>query len=387
MSAPVVIGAAMIPFGKHLERTVVDMGAEVARGALLDAGVSPGDIDSGFFANVLAGRLFGDSTVGQNVLWEVGINRIPVVNVENACTSGSTAFVLAYNAVQAGQAEAVMVVGSEKTVVPQLGLINSGQSELDTQLGLVAPAGFALRARRHMTEFGTTAEQLAAVSVKNRRHGSLNPAAQFRQLISLEEVLASPMIVDPLTRLQCCPNADGAAAIILASPDVARRAGLTPGDARWVEVRAALLVSGSYENPQDLSRWETDYRAARLAYERSGLGPEDLDLVECHDAFTIAEIYHYEALGLCPPGEGGRIAAAGETALGGRIPVNVSGGLLSRGHPPGATGLAQLVEVVTQLRGAAGDRQVESARAGLAHCMGGDKAADSKSCTVAVLAR
>jgi acetyl-CoA acetyltransferase len=387
MSRPVVLGAAMIPFGKHLERTVVDMGAEVARGALLDAALSPSDIDCGFFANVLAGRLFGDSTVGQNVLWEVGINRIPVVNVENACTSGSTAFVLAYNAVVAGQAEAVIAVGSEKTVVPQLGLINSGQTELDTQLGLVAPAGFALRARRHMTEFGTTPEQLAAVSVKNRRHGSLNAMAQFRDLISLEEVLDSPMIVDPLTRLQCCPNADGAAAVVLASPASARRAGLSPGDPRWIEVRTAVLATGSYENPQDLARWETDYRAAELAYERAGLGPEDLDLVECHDAFTIAEIYHYEALGLCPTGEGGRLAAAGETALGGRIPVNVSGGLLSRGHPPGATGLAQLVEVVTQLRGEAGERQVESARVGLAHCMGGDKAADSKSCTVAVLAR
>lgn len=387
MSRPVVLGVGMIPFGKHVQRSVVDMGAEVARMALRDAGLGSRDVDMGFFANVLAARLFGDSTVGQNVLWEVGIHRIPVVNVENACASGSTAFVLACNAVLAGQAEAVMVVGSEKTVVPQLGLINSGESELDTQFGLVAPAGFALRAKRHMIDFGTKPEQLAAVSVKNRRHGSLNPFAQFREPISLEEVLESPMIVDPLTRLQCCPNADGAAAVLVVSPAVARRAGLVSGHPRWIEVRAALLATGSYENPQDLSRWETDYRAAALAYERAAVGPEDLDLIECHDAFTIAEVAHYEALRICAPGEGGRLAEAGETALGGRIPVNTSGGLLSRGHPPGATGVAQLVEIVTQLRGEAGSRQVEDARIGLAHCMGGDKAADSKSCTVAVLSR
>lgn len=387
MSKPVVIGAGMMPFGKHPERTVVDMGAEVARAALLDAGLSPADIDLAFFSNVLAGRLFGDATIGQNVLWEVGISRIPVVNVENACTSGSTAFMLACTAIIAGQAEAVMVVGSEKTVVPQLGLINSGQTELDTQLGLVAPAGFALRANRHMADYGTTLEQMALVAVKNRRHGSLNPAAQFRQLITVEEVLLSPMIVDPLTRLQCCPNADGAAAVVVVSPDRARRAGLRPGGPRWVEALAALLVTGSYENPQDLSHWETDYRAASLAYERAGLVPSDVDLVECHDAFTIGEIIHCEALGLCPPGEGGALVESGATALGGRVPVNVSGGLLSRGHPTGATGVAQVVEIVQQLRGEAGLRQVDGARIGLAHCMGGDKAGDTKSCTVAVLGR
>lgn len=387
MSVPIVMGLGMMPFGKHPSRTIVDMGAEVARAALLDAGLSPADIDIAFFSNVLAGRLFGDATIGQNVLWEVGVNRIPVVNVENACTSGATAFMLAYNAVVADQAEAVMVVGSEKTVVPQLGLINSGQTELDTQLGLVAPAGFALRAQRHMADYGTTLEQLARVAVKNRMHGALNPAAMYRQPITVEEVLSSPMIVDPLTRLQCCPNADGAAAVVVASSGRARKAGLRPRDPRWIEVLAALLVTGSYENPQDLSRWETDYRAAGLAYERAGLGPGDVDLVECHDAFTIGEIIHCEALGLCPPGEGGLLVESGETALGGRVPVNVSGGLLSRGHPTGATGVAQILEIVQHLRGEAGLRQVEGAKIGLAHCMGGDKAGDTKSCTVAVLGR
>jgi len=378
MAQVAVIGLGMIPFGKHPERTLVDMAAEAACLALKDASIKPDQIEAAFFANGLASRLFGDMTVGQNVFWEVGINRIPIVNVENACTSGSTAFYLAYNAVAAGQIEVALVVGAEKMCVPEFGLINSGESELDTQLGLVAPAGFALRAVRHMTEFGTTPEQLAQVTVKNRRHAQNNPFAQFREQVTVEEVLSSPMIVDPLTRFQCCPIADGAAAVIVCSSTLARRLG------RAVNIETATLSTGSYENPQDLVRWETDYRGCKLAYDEAGIGPEDLDVVECHDAFTISEILHYEALGLCKPGEGGRLVAEGHTTLGGRIPVNVSGGLLSRGHPVGATGVAQVVEVVTQLRGDAGPRQVEGAKAGLAHCMGGDKAGDTKSCTVAV---
>ena len=379
MASAAVLGVGMIPFGKHPDMGVVDMGAEAAYRALKDAGVKPAQVEAGFFANAFASRLFGDITVGQNVFWELGINRIPVVNVENACTSGSTAFYLAYNAIAAGQAEVILVVGAEKLYVPEVGLLDSGAKELDTQLGLVAAASFALRAVRHMTDFGTTPEQLAQVAVKNRRHAQHNPYAQFRNLISVEEVLSEPMIVDPLTRAQCCPIADGAAAAVLCSPRMARRL------ERSVWVETAILSSGSYERPQDLSRWETDYRVCRLAYESAGIGSEDLDVVECHDAFTIAEILHYEALGLCSPGDGGKLVEEGYTELGGKIPVNPSGGLLSRGHPPGATGLAQVFEVVTQLRKEAGPRQVEGAKVGLAHCMGGDKAADTKSCTVAIL--
>jgi acetyl-CoA acetyltransferase len=230
-----------------------------------------------------------------------------------------------------------------------------------------------------MKEFGTTPQQLAQVAVKNRRHGNLNPFAQFREPITVEEVLNSPIIVEPFTRLQCCPNADGAAAAVVCSTSMAKKL------SRAVNVEAAILCTGSYENPQDLTHWETDYRACRLAYEKAGIGPKDLDVVECHDAFTISEILHYEALGLCPKGEGGKLVERGETALGGRIPVNVSGGLLSRGHPVGATGVAQIIEIVTQLRNEAGARQVEGAKVGLAHCMGGDKAADTKSCTIVVL--
>ena len=371
-----VIGVGMIPFGKHLEETLVDLGSEAAYMALKDADLNPKNVEIGFFANGFAGRLFGDFTIGQNVFWNVGINSIPVVNVENACTSGSTAFYLAYNAVVAGQVGVALAVGAEKLYVPELGLLNSGQTELDTQLGRVAPASFALRAIRYMEEFGATPEQLAQVSVKNRRHSGLNPLSQFRDPVTIEEVLSSPMIVDPFTKLMCCPNADGAAAVVIASPNIARR------HRRAVNIDAAVLATGSYENPQDQIRWETDYRACKIAYEKAGIGPEDIAMAECHDAFTIAEILHYEAMGLCPTGEGARFGAEGETELGGRVPVNTSGGLLSRGHPVGATGLAQIHEIVTQLRHEAGKRQVEGAKAGLAHCMGGDKEGDTKSCTV-----
>jgi acetyl-CoA acetyltransferase len=229
-----------------------------------------------------------------------------------------------------------------------------------------------------MAEYGTTKEQLAKISVKNRAHGALNPMAQFRDPLTVDEVLSSPMIVDPLTRFQCCPIADGAAAVLIASPAVAARV------ARKVNVACSVLVTGNYKNPQNLANWETDRLGASKAYEKAGMGPEDINVVECHDAFTISEILHYEALGLCPPGEGGRLVDEGVVALGGRVPVNPSGGLLSRGHPVGATGVAQIVEVVTQLRHEAGPRQVEGARAGLAHCMGGDKDGDCKSCTVSI---
>jgi acetyl-CoA acetyltransferase len=377
MAAVAVIGVGMIPFGKHLEKTVVEMGAEAAYLALKDAGIRPAQVEAGFFGNVLGFRLFGDTTLGQSVFWEVGINRIPVVNIENACTSGSTGFYLAYNMVAAGQAEVAMAVGAEKMCVPEFGLINSGD-HLDNQLGMVAPASFALRAVRHMADFGTTIKQLAQVSVKNRHHAEHNPFAQFRKPVTIEEVMAAPMIVDPLTRLHCCPIADGAAAAILCSQAMAQRL------SRAVKVETAILCTGNYDNPQDLALWETDFRGGRLAYEKAGMGPEEVDVAECHDAFTISEILHYEALGLCSPGEGGRLVAEGHTELGGRIPVNPSGGLLGRGHPVAATGLAQIFEIVTQLRNEAGPRQVEGARVGLAHCVGGDKAADTKSCTVAI---
>lgn len=376
-----VIGTGITHFGAFPERSLDSLGIEAIRGALADAELSPVDMQGAFFANALGAMLLGDTTVGQSVCAAIGLREIPVVNVENACTSGSTAFHLACLSVDAGQADAVLVVGVEKMCVPGFGLINSSVHDVDTQLGMVTPAGFALRAQRHMHEFGTTAEQMAQVTVKSRQHAALNPMAQFRQPESLESVLSAPLIADPLTRSQCCPIADGAAAVIVASDHYASRF------KRAIRVVHSELASGSYENPMDIVRWGTDYRTAQRAYEAAGLGPKDIDFIECHDAFSIAEILHYEALGLCEPGEGGQLVSSGATSLGGRIPVNVSGGLLSRGHPIAATGIAQLVEVSTQLRHEAGKRQVEHCQVGLAHCMGGDKLGDTKSCTIAILAR
>ncbi len=379
MSGVYLLGVGMTPFQGVSEAGLAELARDAALLALRDAGIEPARIGAGFFANTLGSRLTGDITLGQLVLAQLGIRRVPVVNVENACTSGSSALYLARTAIAAGECEIAIVVGAEKMSVPGLGLLSGGMEEIETLLGLVTPASFALRAMRHMHEHGTSAVQMAQISVKNRRHAGHNPLARLRQPITVEEVLAAPMIADPLTRLQCCPIADGAAALVLGAGTVARHR------PRALRLDAAVLCTGAYDDPVDLCDWETDRRGARLAYERAGIGPHDVDVVECHDAFSIAEIMHYEALGLCAPGQGGTLAERGETALGGRIPVNVSGGLLSRGHPIAATGCAQVVEIAAQLRGEAAARQVDGARVGLAHCMGGDQAGDAKSCTVAIL--
>ena len=381
MSSVYIAGVGMTPFQRAARLDMAGLAREAALLALRDSGLPATRIGAGYFANVLGPQTSGETTAGQFVLAALGVRRVPVVNVENACTSGSPASWLAVNGIRSGEVDAALVIGAEKMSVPGLGLLRGGLEEIETLLGLVAPASFALRARRHMYEFGTTAEQFAQVSVKNRRHAALNPLAQFREELTLEQVLAAPLIADPITRLQCCPMADGAAALVLVSGALAAAA------RRAVRVDAAILCSGSYENPTDLARWETDRRGGELAYQRAGIGPEDLDVVECHDAFSIAEIMHCEALGLCAPGEGGALVASGATALGGRLPVNVSGGLLSRGHPVAATGCAQVVEIVQQLRGESWARQVEAARVGLAQCMGGDQAGDTKSCTVIVVSK
>lgn len=378
MANVVVAGIGLLPFGRYPESTVAGMGWEAARSALLDAGLRPERIDAAYFANVLAATLENDITIGQNVFAEIGVVGVPVINVENACTSGSTAICLAANAIRSGEIETALVVGSEKMSMPGLGLISSGRTELETRLGMVTPASFALRAMRHMHEFGTTKRQMAEIVVKNRRHALLNKDNAMARPMTAAEVLTTPLVADPLTRAQCCPMADGAAAVLLAADRI---------DSRSIRLDAAVLCSGTYPQKPNLCHWETDYRGCALAYETAGLGPEDLDLAECHDAFSIAEILHYEAMGLCARGDGGRLAASGETALGGRIPVNVSGGLLGRGHPLAATGIAQVAELVTQLRGEAGARQVPGARTGIAQCMGGDRNGDTRSCTVIALCR
>lgn len=371
-----VIGVGMTQFGKHPNRSLRDLGCEACLNAIRDAGITPKEIEAGYCGNALALALQGETGVGQNVFWEVGINGIPIVNIENACASGSTALREAWMAVTGGFYDMVIVAGVEKTVMPKGTMLNVGAAELEIQLGEAFPAYFALIAQKHMEKYSTTKEQLAKVSVKNHFNGTLNPYAQFQKLMTVEEVLSSPMIADPLTLYSCCPNSDGAAALILCGQEKVREM-----DVRPVRIAASVLKTGTYENQRDITNWEIEKRTTDEAYQMASLGPDDLDVIEVHDAFTISEIIHYEGLGLCPPGEGGRLIDEGATELSGRIPVNPSGGLLSKGHPVGASGVAQVVEIVWHLRGEAGKRQVENARIGLAQIMGGNKEGDTRACT------
>jgi acetyl-CoA acetyltransferase len=375
-----IIGIGMTQFGKHPDRSLRSLGFEACLNALRDAGVRPKEIEAGYCGNALAPALQGETGVGQNVFWEVGISGIPIINVENACASGSTALREGWMAVAGGFYDMVIVAGVEKTVMPKGTLLNVGAGEYETKLGEVFPGYFALIAKKHMERYGTTLEQMAKVSVKNHFNGILNPYAQFKKPLTVEEVLNSPMIADPLTLYSCCPNSDGAAALVLCSQEKTRNI-----NGRSVKLAASVLTTGTYDNERDITSWEVEKRAAAKAYKMASLGPEDLDIVEVHDAFTISEIIHYEGLGLCPQGEGGRLINEGTTELTGKIPVNPSGGLLSKGHPVGASGVAQVVEIVWQLRGEADKRQVNRHRVGLAQIMGGNKEGDTRACTVHIL--
>lgn len=381
MRAVDIIGAGMIPFGKHENMPLVEMGTRAAIEAIKDAGVRPSDITIGFFANMQAGNLTKEFTVGQAVMWGAGINKVPVFNVENACTSGASATTLAMMSIASGQYDVAIVVGAEKLNVPMQMLLNPSLRDLNVLQGNVVINGFAQRAVRHMHEFGTTKEQLAMVDVKNRRMAALNPMALFyKKPVTLEEVLNAPMMADPLTKLSSCANADGAAALVLCAAELSSKYTTKP-----IHLIASVLATGIYDEKPDMATFEEDQRASRIAYEKAGLGPQDVDAAECHDAFTITEIMHTENLGFCPIGEGGRFIESGATSLGGKIPMNMSGGLLGKGHPLGATAVAQIVEGVIQLRGEAGPRQVEGAKVFLTECMGAEMRGDAKTCTVNIL--
>lgn len=374
-----ITGVGMTVFGKH-ERSLRSLGYEACVNALKDAGVKPADIEAGYCGNGLAVALQGEAGVGQHVFWEAGIRGIPVVNVENACASGSTALREGWMAIAGGFYDTVIVAGVEKTVMPKGTPLNVGMGELEVRLGDIFPGYFAFAAQKHMEQFGTTLEQMAKVSVKNHHNGTFNPYAQFQKPVTVEEVLNSPMIADPMTLYSCCPNSDGAAAVILVSEERAKKFGR-----KAVRLAGSALTSGTYENQKDFTGWEMERRAARQAYEMASIDPKEIDVVEVHDAFTICEIVHYEGLGLCPIGEGGRFIDEGHTQLGGKIPVCPSGGLLAKGHPVGASGVAQIVELAWQLRGEAGKRQVHNPRVAVAQIMGGNKGSDTRACTVHVL--
>lgn len=352
--------------------------SEAATAALADARIEYDEVEQ-----VVASNGFGTTTSGQRAIYSLGLTGVPVVNVTNACASGSTALVLARQLIAGGIASCVLVVGFERMTVgslqvdeadpdyplaPHLATLAESRG---TTMDPMAAQLFGAAGREHMERFGSTAEHFAAVGAKNHRHSVHNPRAQFQRDFTIDEVLASRPVFDPLTLLQCSPTSDGAAAAILMSEAMVIERGL---GGQAVEVLAQALtsdVSGAFDGSMiELVGAGMTRRAAELVYETSGRGPEDVDVIELHDCFSTNEVITYEALGLCPEGKGGELAISGATTYGGDWVVNPSGGLISKGHPIGATGVAQCAELCWQLRGEAGDRQVEGARLALQHNLG-----------------
>lgn len=382
-----IAGAAMTRFGKHMERSSRELVEEVVAAVLKDAELQPADIDACYVGNAVSGLMTGQESIrGQVVLRNTGLLGVPIVNVENACASSSTALYLARQAIASGEHERVLVLGYEKLYdedrqksfrafnasmdleemqrrFPKGGEGRSVFMDLYASFSEHAPAGGT----------GPDVEALGMVSVKNHHHGALNPLSQFREEVSLEDVLGSRQIAGPLTLLMCSPLSDGAAALVLSS---------RPPNGGGVRVAASVLASGRGD---DRSKPDAVTRAAGLAYERAGLGPDDLDVVELHDATAIAELQLYEELRLCGAGEAPRLVLDRETWLGGRLPVNPSGGLIARGHPIGATGAAQVVELTWQLQGRCDRRQVPDAKVALAQNGGGWVGTDAAACAVHVL--
>ena len=367
MTDAYVVGVDMIKFGRFPDRSVPNIGAESALLALDDCGLTIQDMEALYCGNL--GQASG--MVGQRILHEIGQTGIPVINVSNACATGATAFREGWAAVKAGLYDLVLCVGVEQmgkgllggaggaTGIPKEGLLGSG----------TMPAVFAEAGMEHTRKYGTTFEQFAKVSVKNHHHSTLNPKAMYQIETPLDVVMNAEMISYPNTKLMCSVNVDGSAACVIASEKKAKELGLMK---RAIKVRASILTSDPWQE-RDLVMPDVNSctrKAAKAAYEMAGLAPDDIDLLDLHACFATAEILHYENLGLCGDGEAGRLIDEGAVALGGRIPVNVSGGLLSKGHPLGATGIANIYEVATHLRGEAGKRQVKGAKIGMTHVIG-----------------
>lgn len=372
-----IIGVGSTIFGKYKDISPEDMGRQAVEAALEDANINYRNIGI-----ACCGTVYGGMCMAQRVLKETGLVGIEVINVENACASGSSAFNVVYRLIASGEYDYGLAFGVEKMTSLAPAQLAPPDSDLDAKMGQLFPAFFALIMRRYLDTYGITLEQVAQVSVKNRNYGCLNHYAQYTDKITVDDVLNSRMIADPITLLQCCPNTDGAAAAVLCATDFAEEYSSKP-----IQVAASVICSGDYQWKQrDITFSEMTYKAAQKAYEIAEVGPNDIDLCELHDAFAVNELMHYEELGFCSIGEGGQMIESGATSLGGRIPVNLSGGLLSKGHPLGASGVAQLAEIVWQLRGEAGERQVKGARIGLAHVLGGAVTGlESGACTVHIL--
>src|SRR5579864_3062962 len=407
-----IVGVGMTSFGKHLDTSVKQLTRAAVEDALHDAGSDQAQLQGAFFGNSTQGHMEGQHMIrGQLALRAMGIDKVAVINVENACASASTAFHLAVNYVKAGAADIVLAVGAEKMFSPDKARTfsafdgawdvhdteNGKRRLLEMGEGVEPPEGsvstkpysvfmdiYASMGRMHMREFGTTQRQFAAVSAKNHRHSVHNPLAQYQQAYSIDEILGAPPITYPLTLPMCSPISDGAAAAIVCSE--AGLALLGGRRSRAIRVLASVLQTGSDRPATALDRHLVRLGASR-AYEQAGIAPQDVSVAEVHDATAIGEIIQSEVLGLCEPGMGGVCAERGDTSIGGRIPINPSGGLESKGHPIGATGLGQLYELVTQLRGEAGARQVEDARIAIAENGGGLCGVEEAVASITILGR
>ncbi|GJH04690.1 thiolase family protein [Paraburkholderia terrae] len=388
MRKVVIGGVGMTSFGKFLERNLKSLAEESVSLALKDARVSVDEVDRVFFGNAAAGVVTGQEMIrAQSSLRNTGLDGKPMFNVENACASGSSALNLAWLSVASGQSETALVVGVEK-LTHEDKAISFGAFAKAVDLEEPLPEGvttgtgslfmdlYAAKARKWMEKTGAQASDFARVVVKSRRAGSLNPHAQFRNETSVEEVLASRMVSDPLTLFMCSSIGDGGAAVFICSEQFAAKRDIRP-----VYIRASSIVSAKADGSGEL----VAVRAANAAYEQAGIGPSDVHVVELHDASAPAELIHYENLGLCAPGDAPKLIRSGDTDIGGRISVNPSGGLLSRGHPVGATGVAQIVELTQHLRGQAGARQRPGAKVALAENNGGQLAGDSAVALVTIL--
>ena len=361
-----VVGVGLHPFGRFPEKSLSDLARDAVVEALKDSGVSWPAIPVAYFGHVY----YQGMSVGETTLAQLGLTGVPIINVENACSSGSTAFWQAYWGITSGVFDMALAFGAEKVPGGPVS-VTADDSPARFIGGDHMMAGYALRMTRYMEDTGAPASALAQVTVKARQNAALNPYAHRKEIYSVEEVLNSRMIADPLTLYQCCPTSEGGAAAILCAADALDSYGIDRK--RAIRVVAASLTSGTYNGRGSDHSAFSPYRtepAALQAYEMSGIGPEDIDLVQVHDAATIGELQQIEALQLVPFGEAWRATSEGRTALGGDIPVNTDGGLLAMGHPFGATGVRMVHETVTQLRGEAGARQVENPRVGMAQCSG-----------------
>jgi len=380
-----IVGVGMTKFGEHWDMSYRDLIIKAGEKAIVNARIEGKDIKEIYVGSMSPGTLIGQEHIGALVADYVGLCGIGATRVEAACASGGIALRQAYLSVKSGRNDIVVAGGAEKmTDVPTpqaaVSLAGAGDEEWEAFNGATFPALYALMAQRHMLEYGTTLEQLSEVAVKSHHNASMNPNAQFQFEVTLEQVMNSAPVALPLRLLHCSPITDGAATIILASEEKAKELCDNPV---WITASALATDTLALHDRKSLSRTDAAVIAGRKAYEQAGIGPADVDFAEVHDCFSIAEIMAIEALGFCNFGEGGKITENGETKINGRIPINTSGGLKAKGHPVGATGIAQAIEATLQLRGEAGARQVKDAEIGLAHNVGGSGA----TCVVHILSR